>query len=403
MEIIISVGGRWHFYQIALAAQKVGYLKKFITGVYFKNLNTKFWYHIGSQLFDISKLTIRFEPKINSKLVKPIFIPEVLAKMLEKMHVINDAQTVWLKYNLFDFLSIPFITKCDIFHWLDGFGLYAGKKAKEKGAILIVDRGLLHPREVKETLQIEYEKFGINRCYPDDLLIEKLEQEYEMADYIFVPSKAVYDSFVKFGISPSKLVLIPYGVDLERFGKTLNKKNEKFRVLFVGTLSLRKGVHYLMEAWKQLKIPDGELILVGKIEPGFEKIIKKYKDLVKYFPEMAHNLLADIYAISTVFCFPSLAEGSARVIYEAMASGLPIIYTDKCGAVARDGVDGFQIPIRDIESIKEKIFYFYKHREMAISMGENARKWIKNFSWEKYQDNLISAWKKIVNERGKIC
>lgn len=86
-----------------------------------------------------------------------------------------------------------------------------------------------------------------------------------------------------------------------------------------------------------------------------------------------------------IFVYPSLYEGSAIAIYEALASGLPVITTPNNGSRITDGVEGFIVPIRDVEALKEKILVLYEDRELRETMGTNARKRAEEFTWATYR------------------
>jgi glycosyltransferase involved in cell wall biosynthesis len=89
-----------------------------------------------------------------------------------------------------------------------------------------------------------------------------------------------------------------------------------------------------------------------------------------------------------VFVYPSLHEGSAIATYEALASGLPVITTANSGSVVRDSSEGFIVPIRDVEALKEKILLLYGDRQLREEMGRNARKRAEDFTWSAYRRRL---------------
>jgi glycosyltransferase involved in cell wall biosynthesis len=97
-------------------------------------------------------------------------------------------------------------------------------------------------------------------------------------------------------------------------------------------------------------------------------------------------------ARANVFAFPSLDEGSALVTYEAMAAGLPVITTPNAGSLVRDSLDGYIIPIRDSEALTERLEFFYQYPEQAQQMGESGRERIKEFTWERYGEELVKAY-----------
>jgi len=90
------------------------------------------------------------------------------------------------------------------------------------------------------------------------------------------------------------------------------------------------------------------------------------------------------------------------VVLEAMAVGLPVICSTNVGAkdVVREGIDGFIVPIRDTEALKEKIIFLYEHPQLCKEMGEAAREnVIRNYTWQHYGERIIETYKKIYENK----
>jgi len=284
---------------------------------------------------------------------------------------------------------------CDIFHGWNSQCLSSLKEAKEKGIVTVVERSSSHILTQMELIREEYETYDIKLKPELDVVIERCLKEYEVADYVSVPSRFVYDSFIKKGFDRKQLILIPLGIDIEKY-QPGEKKDKIFRVLFMGQISLRKGAQYLLKAFLELKLKNSELLLVGGIGKDFRKIFEEYRKRIalKHIPWS--DDLESICRQSSIFVFPSIEEGSALVNYIAMACGLPVITTFNSGSPVRDGEDGFIIPIRDVEALKEKILYFYERPQEIKAMGTSARGEIENYTWEKYGEKLIKAYERIV-------
>jgi glycosyltransferase involved in cell wall biosynthesis len=97
-----------------------------------------------------------------------------------------------------------------------------------------------------------------------------------------------------------------------------------------------------------------------------------------------------------VFVFPSLYEGSALVIYEALASGLPVITTPNSGSVVRDGLEGYVVPIRDARALAEKIAQLYSDRALRKDMGARARRRAEEYPWSAYRRRLAEFIRPLV-------
>jgi len=267
------------------------------------------------------------------------------------------------------------------------------KRAKQLGAIAIVDRGSSHAQYNKEVLQEEYNKLGVIKWLPPASIIEKELREYELADYILIPSEFVRRSFIKKGMPDSKLIKIPYGVDLTYFYPT-KKEDDTFRILYVGGMHLRKGVHYLLEAFAQLELPNAELWLIGSQSEEIKPFFKKYAGHFRYFNHLPQNELFKYYSQCSVFAICSIEEGMAMVQAQAMACALPLICTTNSGGedLIREGEEGFVVPIRDVELLKERIAWCYENQKLCQAMGDSARKRILDYhTWDDYGDSLVQV------------
>jgi len=288
--------------------------------------------------------------------------------------------------NIFDRWAVSQLESCNIFHGWNHHCLRSLLKAKELGAVTVVERASSHILQGQEILQGS----SWSRAY-----VEKCLLEYKEADYVVVPSEYAKQSFLERGFDEKKIIKIPFGVDIQRF-KTSNIQrpisNDKFIVLYVGEIRLGKGVQYLLEAWRRLNLKDAELWLVGEVKPNIKKVLSKYSDykdikhlgFVKDIPELMSK--------ASVFAFPSLDEGSALVTYEAMAAGLPVIATPNAGSLVRDSLDGYIIPIRDSQALAERLEFFYRFPEQARAMGGSGRERISAFTWERYGEELVKAY-----------
>ena len=226
-------------------------------------------------------------------------------------------------------------------------------------------------------------------------LQERLDREIEMADHILLGSSFAKQSFIEEGIDEKKLVVIPYGSDTSIFhpDKKNPKPKDEFRVLFVGQIGQRKGISYLLRAYKQFQKPTTQLTLVGEIL-GDGTAIHPYRSLFTHIPHVPRPELAKIYANADIFVFPTLIEGLGLVVLEAMASGLPVITTTNGpDDIVRDGVDGFVIGSRDQKAILQYMLRLYDDQDLRLEMGRNARERASQFSWNRYRHNIAEATK----------
>ena len=386
MKVIISCGGKFHAFHLAEQLDKRGYLHKLITPFYSQN---KGW------LPEFRK----DKEQINQARVITNIFPEIVGKGLNKIPVIKNL-TNWDYYAIecFDYWAKSNIDKCNIFVGWSGYSLQALRKAKTYGTTTIIERGSSYISFQKEMLEEEYSKYNIQTKPINERIVEKSLLEYKEADYISIPSGFVRETFIKNGFDPKKLIQVPYGVDLSVF-RQIQKNDKTFRIIFLGGLTLRKGLHYLLQAFSELRLPDAELMLIGSISAEIKPFLNKYSGSYCYVGKIPHLELYTYLSQGSIFVLPSIEEGFGMVINQAMACGLPIICTTNTGGadIVRDGKDGFIIPIRDINALKEKILYLYENEDKRKYMSESALKRAKEFTWDAYGDKIIAAYKEIIN------
>ena len=226
MEIIVSVGGRFHAFNLAQQLQKRGLLQKLITSY---------------PKFEVKKYGIPPQ-KIGSVLIKEI-LERGWRKSPSFLRDIYNPQ--YLIHEIFDRLASKKINKADLFVGWSSFSLHSLRKAKKMGMTTVIDRGSSHMLYQQKILKEEYDKFGIKIQLAHPKIIEKELREYEEADYVATPSLFVKRTFLEYGFPENKIIHVPYGVDLSQF-KQVQKEDNVFRVIFVGGMTLRKGVHYLL-------------------------------------------------------------------------------------------------------------------------------------------------------------
>jgi glycosyltransferase involved in cell wall biosynthesis len=101
--------------------------------------------------------------------------------------------------------------------------------------------------------------------------------------------------------------------------------------------------------------------------------------------------IARHFVWADVFLLPSVCEGSATVVYEALAAGLPVVTTPNAGSVVRDGIDGFVCPCGDAESICEKIEVLGRDRNLVATMAREARLRSLDYDVASYGRRLLAA------------
>jgi len=303
-----------------------------------------------------------------------------------------------------DRLWSAWIPPCSVFHSWSGCCLASLRVAKQKGAITLLENAARHPRHWHFAGVDECRRFGIDprerSTVLPPLLIRRIEQEYELCDRIVVPSTVAQRSLAEFGLGDKAVVVTP-GVDTDFFAPASTPRTDAvFRACFVGRVELAKGAGYLLQAWKRLGLSKAELLLVGEVKPEMNSLLRVNADAsVRMTGSVPPAKLAELYRQSDLFVFPSVNEGLAQVLFEAMSSGLPIVASDYSGAddLVTDGKEGFIVPVRDVDRLAEKILWCYQHREESLAMGHAARAKVENeFTLEHYNQRQIALYRQLV-------
>jgi glycosyltransferase involved in cell wall biosynthesis len=219
----------------------------------------------------------------------------------------------------------------------------------------------------------------------------QLEAEIDLADHIFVLSSFQKRTFLEAGVDAEKLIVTPLGVDVDLFHRTATDEDGVFRVLFVGQITQRKGISYLVKAFRLAAIPNSELKIVGRLR-GTVQPWSMVPNVRRVSPVPRWELPA-LYQAADVFVLPSLVEGFPLTALEAMACGIPVIVSEHTFGedVVRDGIDGFVTPIRDSEAIADRLRYLYKNPDRRELMAAAARHRAEQFTWNRYGERIVAA------------
>jgi glycosyltransferase involved in cell wall biosynthesis len=303
---------------------------------------------------------------------------------------------------LFDFIASFFVKSNSVAIIWGWAAYYTIKSANRKKTLTILQQSSSANLHQNQILKEEYIKLGLelDEINPQ-IIINRQKKEAEIADYILCPSIYVANTFINvYNIPKTKILIQPYAVDTNLFKMNKRKTDDVFRIIYVGNIGVAKGIHYLIDALELLQknnVPY-ECLLIGKIKDNYMNYFNKKRHLFKYLGKVPHNELNDYYNSSSVFVFPTLDDGFGLVLFEAMASGLPVIATTNCGAstIIKDGEEGFIVPIRDSNAIFEKLVYLFNNRSVLENMSNKAFIKSKNYDWDEYTSQLLNSIDKLL-------
>jgi hypothetical protein len=405
-NIILSHSGKQHAYYTAHALNELDVLAKFYTSSYIKStwLQNKLL-EIGNQYW-----TRRFIQGVSGDKVDSNWrfeLKEVLLrKFTGKSKLVQGL--VYSRDVSFDSYVSKKIQKCDIsdkiFWGFQGSCHESLKVANQIGMKSICELATAHVTGAKRILG---EEKKLNPEWADSIdnlefpsfYEERLEQEPHLADFVIAASEFTKKTLISDGINESRIIYQPLGFDIHNIPFTASRKmsENKFKLLYVGTVTQRKGVKYLLEAMKCLPSSDFELHIFGGIQ-GTGQALKKYEENFIYHPPVSQKEIYKKYKEYDALVLPTVFEGFGLVIVEAMAAGIPVITTSHSfGAeLIKSYENGILIPIRDVGAIVKACEYIANlSEEKYLKLSQNARNSILEFSWDKYTLRLMEQLKKI--------
>lgn len=224
-----------------------------------------------------------------------------------------------------------------------------------------------------------------------DEQLAALDREVELANFVLVPSTFVKRTFEEFGVTSDRILVQPLGADTDELFDSDNREmvrdpRNPFRVLFVGQLTQRKGISYLVEGFHKAAVPESTLRFVGAPVGDIANRLAGYES-VEVMPSTPRSALGNHYSWADVLVLPSLAEGFPLVAIEAMSCGTPCIVSASTFAhdVITDGVDGYVVPPADSDAIVHALRLMAGDRARVAALSESARKTASRFTWDRYR------------------
>ena len=228
-------------------------------------------------------------------------------------------------YPWFDRWATKKITPSD--HIISSYGMAneCFRKTRANGGKTFLEAGNSHPQQFWEIMIEEHARWGcaLPPVYPP--CHQRALRMMEDVDFVLSPSRYVSDSFLRRGFSPEQIIYNPFACNLDCFrpAANLRPRNRPLTLIHTGMLGLRKGTPYLLEAFRQVqKIhPSARLILISQIHDSVKSILPRYRDLaIQWSDSLPSDKLAELLQQADLFIMPTLEEGFARAISEALTS-----------------------------------------------------------------------------------
>lgn len=250
-------------------------------------------------------------------------------------------------------------------------------------------------------------------AYEGSYTSRQIIKAMNFADKVLSVSEDLKLHIVNLGINENNVIVVPNGVDTEKFKpagkenarKLLNLPLDKNIILFVGALRNIKGVDYLIEAAKNFVDSNTELYLVGR-DDGLKKSLKKMAqdfkitDFIKFIGPVNHEDIPLWVSASDILVLPSLSEGRPNVVLEALACEVPVVATDVGGIpeLIINGETGYLVPAKNPLELSEKVNKLLGDENQREKMGKFGRKSIiqRGLTWEAHAKKTVDIYSKLL-------
>lgn len=283
-------------------------------------------------------------------------------------------------------------TAWDVVHCWSGVSEELLRSARVRARCTLLMRGSAHIAEQDAILQEEEARAGLPLERPSAWMIARERREYDLADRIVVLSSFARASFLRCGVRPERVVCLPLGVDVRAFQPSAAdivaraqrmRAGAPLRVLYVGTMSMRKGLLDLEAALERVRDLPLDVRLVGAITPEAVGVLARLDARVTHRDAIPQGELPAEYRAADLFLFPTLEDGFGLVLTQAKAAGLPVLCTTNCAGpdLVHDGQDGWVVPVRSPGVLAERLRWCHAEREALAAMAGRAAAMFRPRDW----------------------
>lgn len=408
-KVIVAHVSKQHSFHTAIALKKQGMLYKYITTVYDKPSSLTMRAKKFLKGNTLKKAATRSCPELDDNEVLQFYeLFGLMRIFLRRIKFINIdlyvMRVFWKK-----------VANYAVKENVDAIMVYDGLSKKYLDIIkkkaphieIMMDVTIAARPFMKEVFIKDMEKFNHKHFFEEEKFLwvdEYLQNTYDdckYVDHFFVPSKVVYNSLKFCGVSDEKLITVPYGVGVDQFTYVQKKAGTgPLKLIFVGGVMYRKGVHHLLEVVSRYTESEVTLSLAGGYDPEGE-FYQKYKDVknINFLGFVTRDVITRVFQESDAFVLPSLAEGLALVILEALATGTPVICTENSGG--NDAIinyeNGIVCKASDRESFNDALLWMMANRDKLPAMSAKAREVSLSYTWDEYYKNMGVELHKILD------
>ena len=417
--IIVSNGfNQCHLAYAAEELDERGMLHRFITGAYPSSTLT----HLLAQTTSkssrkMSRLLAR-RRNINDNRVVSLCLPESLdavarlTRRPDRSPTKSNLKITNWSHHLYGHLASRYINRNDqaaarIFHYRAGFGLRSTKKAGSLGLITLCDFSTVHPNLMSHLVECQGQlPEEVPACTPS-LLFQLILRDTELADHVLVNSDWVKRTFMHQGWREENISVAYLGVDNSFLSALDSHKgayascdSKTMHFLFAGSFIRAKGADVVCKAFSSPNLSGWKLSVAGAVPSWVHEEFPAFSrdPRVSFLGTLPREELARTMTSADVLVFPSLSEGSARVVFEALAAGCYIITTENSGSIVNNERHGTLVAPASVEHLRHAIAsaisqpYRIKHEG-----ANNAATVRQSYTQHHYGERLCEIYDTLLN------
>jgi glycosyltransferase involved in cell wall biosynthesis len=262
-----------------------------------------------------------------------------------------------------------------------------------------------HIQHLARTLEEEHRRVGSGaRAFVHPRMVARALREIAAADHIRVNSELAKRTFVDAGVAESRVTAIHPGVDLDHF-RPAPKQDAIFRVIAVSSIDPRKGVHDLLQAFEEARLPNAELVIVGGTGDRWSRgMLRTYRsrhaNIVCCAVDITTAPSAGIFGPASVLVHAAVEDGYGLVVPQALASGRPVIVTRTSGAseLVEDGRNGFVVDARSPSSIADRLRLLAHDPALWERLCAASRPSVEHLSYAGFASAVQAFYRRVLGE-----
>jgi glycosyltransferase involved in cell wall biosynthesis len=279
----------------------------------------------------------------------------------------------------------------DVVICLSGIAEETFKSQAIKG-LKVCARFSTHIRAQANILREEQSRVGRPVELPSQWMIDREEREYALADRILVPSTFALDTFVESGVPRERMCMVPFGVDPGVFRPGADVVRERVRrieagaplkIAYVGAISLRKGMWDFLEICRAMPRDRFQITLTGAVHNDAESIAREISQFATIHKPVPQNELPTRYADADLFVLPTIEDGYAYVLNQAMESAVPILCSANCSGpdILTEDVTGWVLPARRPDLFVKRLLWCDVNRTHLSAMVRDGYERFRPLTW----------------------